>query len=181
MGRDPALASGGEGAEEGDRTAVETGREDGAASHQPVDAAAAGVAATARDPGPWRERITQWLREEPRLTAKRIPRLLLPMAGPLPARTVRRYVAGLRTATTRQEAFRAPQRAARHDDGGRLRRVVGRHRRRAVQGGVSGGDAAVLQRVLRQGVPDRAARVVARRHRVGVPVLREHRGSRRPR
>ena len=54
---------------------------------------------------PWRERIRQWLREEPRLTAKRIRRLLLPMAGPLPARTVRRYVAGLRTATTRKEAF----------------------------------------------------------------------------
>ena len=54
---------------------------------------------------PWRERIRQWLREEPRLTAKRIRRLLLPMAGPLPARTVRRYVAGLRMATTRKEAF----------------------------------------------------------------------------
>ena len=54
---------------------------------------------------PWRERIRQWLGEEPRLTAKRIRRLLLPMAGPLPARTVRRYVAGLRTATTRKEAF----------------------------------------------------------------------------
>ena len=54
---------------------------------------------------PWRERIKQWLCEEPRLTAKRIRRLLLPMAGPLPARTVRRYVAGLRTATTRKEAF----------------------------------------------------------------------------
>ena len=39
------------------------------------------------------------------MTAKRIRRLLLPMAGPLPARTVRRYVAGLRTATTRKEAF----------------------------------------------------------------------------
>ena len=54
---------------------------------------------------PWRERIKQWLCEEPRLTAKRIRRLLLPMAGPLPARTVRRYVAGLRTASTRKEAF----------------------------------------------------------------------------
>ena len=54
---------------------------------------------------PWRERIRQWLREEPRLTAKRIRRLLLPMAGPLPARTVRRYVAGLRMAGTRKEAF----------------------------------------------------------------------------
>ena len=39
------------------------------------------------------------------MTAKRIRRLLLPMAGPLPARTVRRYVAGLRMATTRKDAF----------------------------------------------------------------------------
>ena len=54
---------------------------------------------------PWRERIRQWLGEEPRLTAKRIRRLLLPMAGPLPARTVRRYVAVLRAAGTRKEAF----------------------------------------------------------------------------
>ena len=30
---------------------------------------------------PWRERIRQWLREEPRLTAKRIRRLLLPIDG----------------------------------------------------------------------------------------------------
>ena len=130
---------------------------------------------------PWRERITQWLREEPRLTAKRIRRLLLPMAGPLPARTVRWYVAGLRTATTRKEAFVHRRRAARHDDGGRLRRVVGRHRRRAVQGQVPGGDAAVLQRVLRQGVPGRADRVAARRHRVGVPLLWGPRGPPRAR
>ena len=39
------------------------------------------------------------------MTAKRIRRLLLPLAEPAPARTVRRYVAVLRAATTRQEAF----------------------------------------------------------------------------
>ena len=55
------------------------------------------------DPG--RKRIRQWLREEPRLTAKRIRRLLLPTAGPVPAQTVRRYVAELRGAATRKEAF----------------------------------------------------------------------------
>ena len=54
---------------------------------------------------PWREQIKQWLCAEPRLTAKRIRRLLLPLAGPLPARTVRRYVAGLRAAGTAKEAF----------------------------------------------------------------------------
>ena len=57
---------------------------------------------------PWRERIRQWLGEEPRLTAKRIRRLLLPLAGPVPAHPVRRYVAVLRAATTRQEAFVHP-------------------------------------------------------------------------
>ena len=39
--------------------------------------------------------------------------------------------------------LRAPQHASRQDHGGRLRRVVGRHRRSAVQGQVPGGDAAV--------------------------------------
>ena len=54
---------------------------------------------------PWRERIRRWLREEPRVTAKRIRRLLLPLAGPVPARTVRRYVAELRAAVSPKEAF----------------------------------------------------------------------------
>ena len=67
--------------------------------------------------------------------------------------------------------FRAPQRGSGHDDGSRLRRVVGRHRRDAAQGEAPGGDAAVLECVLRQGVPGRAARVAARRHRVGVRLL----------
>ena len=52
---------------------------------------------------PWRERITQWLREEPRVTAKRIRRLLMPLTGPVSARTVRRYVAGLRAAVAPKE------------------------------------------------------------------------------
>ena len=125
---------------------------------------------------PWRERIRQWLREEPRLTAKRIRRLLLPMAGPLPARTVRRYVAGLRTATTRKEAFVhrsvLPGTTMEVDFGESWVDIAGG----AVQGQVPGGDAAVLQRVLRQGVPGRADRVAARRHRVGVPLLWGPRG-----
>ena len=59
---------------------------------------------------PWRERITQWLREEPKVTAKRIRRLLMPLTGPVSARTVRRYVAGLRAAgrdRVETEAFEA--------------------------------------------------------------------------
>ena len=56
---------------------------------------------------PWREQIMQWLREDRRTTAKRIRRLLLPLAGPISPRTVRRYVAVLRAAVTSKskEAF----------------------------------------------------------------------------
>ena len=122
---------------------------------------------------PWRERIRQWLREEPRLTAKRIRRLLLPMAGPLPARTVRRYVAGLRTATTRKEAFVhrsvLPGTTMEVDFGESWVDIAGG----AVQGQVPGGDAAVLQRVL--GVIARFVRRItlrARRPSVSTSPLR---------
>ena len=54
---------------------------------------------------PWREQIAQWLRQDRRLTAKRIRRLLLPLAGPVAARPVRRYVAALRVAMAPKEAF----------------------------------------------------------------------------
>ena len=54
---------------------------------------------------PWREQIKQWLREDRRLTAKRVRRLLLPLAGAVSSRTVRRYVAALRRAVAPQEAF----------------------------------------------------------------------------
>ena len=43
---------------------------------------------------PWREQIEQWLREDRKLTAKRVRRLLLPLAGAVSPRTVRRYVEG---------------------------------------------------------------------------------------
>ena len=68
--------------------------------------------------------------------------------------------------------LRAPQRASWDDDGGRLRRIVGRGRGSAAEGQVPGGDAALQQRVFRQGVSARAARVAARRDRVGVHVFR---------
>ena len=54
---------------------------------------------------PWRDRIEQWLREDRKLTAKRIRRLLLPLAGAVSPRTVRRYVAALRRRVTSKEAF----------------------------------------------------------------------------
>ena len=106
---------------------------------------------------PWREQIAQWLDQDRRLTAKRIRRLLLPLAGPVAARTVRRYVAALKVATAPKEGLRAPQRASWDDDGGRLRRIVGRGRGSAAEGQVPGGDAALQQRVFRQGVSARAA------------------------
>ena len=49
---------------------------------------------------PWRDRIEQWLREDRKLTAKRIRRLLLPLAGAVSPRSVRRYVAALRRTVT---------------------------------------------------------------------------------
>ena len=54
---------------------------------------------------PWRDQITQWLRDDSKLSAKRIRRLLLPLAGAVSSRTVRRYVAALRRGVTSKEAF----------------------------------------------------------------------------
>jgi transposase len=54
---------------------------------------------------PHRDRIEAWLREDPKLTAKRIGRLLVPLCGPVPARTVRGYVARVRAECFRKEAF----------------------------------------------------------------------------
>ena len=57
------------------------------------------------------------------MTAKRIRRLLLPMTGPVPARTVRGYVAVLRAAATRGAQQPAPPRV-RPQEAGRPRRAV---------------------------------------------------------
>jgi transposase len=54
---------------------------------------------------PWRSQIETWLREDRRLTAKRVRTLLLPLAGPVPSRTVRQYVARLRRELFAREAF----------------------------------------------------------------------------
>ena len=105
VGRDPPSAFGGRGTEEGDRAAAEAGRQDGAPRRRPADAAGAGVSAEGQQPGPWRDRIEQWLREDRKLTAKRVRRLLLPLAGAVSPRTVRRYVAALRRRVTSKEAF----------------------------------------------------------------------------
>ncbi len=181
MGRDPALASGGEGAEEGDRATVEVGREDGAAGHQPVDAAGAGVADTAGDPGPVAGADQAVAARGAAVDRETDSSVVAADGGTAPGADGALVRRGAEDGHDEEGGLRAPQRAARHDDGGRLRRVLGRHRRRAVQGQVPGGDATVLQRVLRQGVPGRADRVAARRHRVGVPLLRGPRGPPRAR
>lgn len=54
---------------------------------------------------PWRDQIEMWLKEEPRLTAKRIGRLLEPQTGRIPRRTVREYVALVKGALFSREAF----------------------------------------------------------------------------
>ena len=59
----------------------------------------------ARSLDPWREQITEWLRADRKLTAKRVRRLLLPLAGAVSPRTVRRYVAALKRTETSKEAF----------------------------------------------------------------------------
>ena len=53
----------------------------------------------------WRAQIEQWLRQDRRLTAKRILRLLLPLAGPVAERTVRWYVARLKAAAAPKEVY----------------------------------------------------------------------------
>lgn len=53
----------------------------------------------------WRERIEELLREEPRISAKRIGRILEPETGRLNERTVRKYVAELRGRLFTKEAF----------------------------------------------------------------------------
>ncbi len=54
---------------------------------------------------PWRGQIEAWLREDRKLSAKRIRTLLIPLAGPVPSRTVREYIAGMRQGLFAREAF----------------------------------------------------------------------------
>ncbi|MCP4003666.1 MAG: IS21 family transposase [bacterium] len=59
----------------------------------------------ARRLDPWREQITGWLLDEPKISAKRIGRLLPKEVGPIQARTIRKYVAELRGDLSPKEAF----------------------------------------------------------------------------
>ena len=102
MGGDPADACGGRRAEEADCRAVGLGT-----VRRAVAQATAPARERCRDPhlDRWRAQIEQRLRQDRRLTAKRIRRLLLPLAGPVAERTVRWYVARLKAAAAPKEVY----------------------------------------------------------------------------
>jgi transposase len=52
-----------------------------------------------------RGQIMRWLQQDPRLTAKRVRRLLVPLMGAVPGRTVREYVAELKAELFPREAY----------------------------------------------------------------------------
>jgi len=54
---------------------------------------------------PHRGQVETWLRQDPKLSAKRVGRLLRPLAGHVPQRTVREFVALVRAALFPKEAF----------------------------------------------------------------------------
>jgi len=100
-----------------------------------ADAAPPRRVATPRPRGldPHRTQVETWLLEDPRLTAKRIGKLLRPHAGRVPARTVRVFVASVRAALFPREAFvhrtHAPGDTMEADFGETLAVVGGRLRR----------------------------------------------------
>jgi transposase len=82
---------------------------------------------------PYREQIEGWLRQEPKLTAKRVRKLLVPVAGAVPGRTVREYVAELRDELYPREAYvhrsPAPGEVAEADFGESWAMIAGRARK----------------------------------------------------
>ncbi len=52
-----------------------------------------------------REQVERWLKQEPKLTAKRIRRMLIPKAGRVPGRTVREFVAEVKGELFPREAY----------------------------------------------------------------------------
>ncbi len=105
VGRDPPPASG-EGVPKKEiARRPKVGRQDGAPGRRPTDATGAGVAASGQQPGPVAGRDRAVAARGPEVDRERIRRLLLPLAGAVSPRTVRRYVAGLRRSVTSKEAF----------------------------------------------------------------------------
>ncbi|HEX9709599.1 MAG TPA: hypothetical protein VGB42_06500, partial [Candidatus Thermoplasmatota archaeon] len=80
-----------------------------------------------------RAQVETWLLEDPKLSAKRIGKLLRPQVGRVPARTVRDFVAVVRSALYPREAFvhrtHAPGATMEADFGETLAVVGGRLRR----------------------------------------------------
>ena len=108
---------------------LQLGRQDGAPRRGPADAAGASVAAADLQPGPVAgpdqavaaRRLEVDREADPAVAAAAGRRGFLADGAPL-----RR---GAAQACHVEGGLRAPQRGSRHDDGGRLRRSVGRHRR----------------------------------------------------
>ncbi len=115
--------------------------------------------------------IEQWLRQDRRLRRSGFAGCCCRWPGPVAARTgapVCRRAAG-----GRAPRLRAPQRACRHDDGGRLRRIVGRHRWGAVQGQVPGARRCLTADVyFAKAYPLERLESLLDRHRIGVRVFR---------
>ena len=102
MGRDPPPASGGR------STKKEIARRlqlDVKTVRRAADAAGAGVAAEGRQLGPVAGPDRATAARRPEVDREAEPRLLLPLAGAVSPRTVRRYVAVLRRSVTSKEAF----------------------------------------------------------------------------
>lgn len=82
---------------------------------------------------PWRERIRGWISSEPRISAKRIRRMLLGEVGAIAERSVREYVAEVRAEVFPSEAFvhrtHTPGRTFEADFGDTTARIAGALRR----------------------------------------------------
>ena len=118
MGRSPPPASGGGCAEEGNRAAVEVGRQDGPAGHRPADTAGARVAAAGQESGPLAEADRGVVARRPAVDGEAGPAVAAAVgwAG-LPAHCTP-LRCGAEERGENEGGLRAPQRASRRDDGG---------------------------------------------------------------
>lgn len=82
---------------------------------------------------PWRQKIRDWITVEPRISAKRIRRMLLEEAGPIAERSVREYVARLKAELFPPEPFvhrtHTPGQTFEADFGETMARIGGELRR----------------------------------------------------
>ena len=160
MGGDPADACGGRRAEEADCRAVGLGYQDGA----PGGGAGDGAGATSGVATPSSGSVACADRAVAAAGSSTDGQAHPPVAAAVGGTGCRAYGALVCGAAEGRRGAEggvcAPQPAAWGDAGGRLLGIVGRGRRCAAEGQVCGGDPALQQRVLREGVSHRATRVV---------------------